>query len=113
MLGEAGRLQAEMGSLTPEIAIVGAGLSGLACARKLARSGVRFTIYESADAVGGRVRTDVLDGFRLDRGFQVFLPGYPAARQILDYEALVFRPFFRGADVFHAGRSKRRGLNRG
>ena len=55
-------MNAKMGSLTPEIAIVGAGLSGLACARKLARAGVRFTIYESADAVGGRVRTDVLDG---------------------------------------------------
>lgn len=104
---EAGRLNAKMGSLTPEIAIVGAGLSGLACARKLARAGVRFTIYESAEAVGGRVRTDVLDGFRLDRGFQVFLPGYPVARQLLDYDALDLRPFFRGADVFHAGRLRR------
>jgi phytoene dehydrogenase-like protein len=42
----------------------------------------------------------VVDGFRLDRGFQVFLPAYPEARRVLDYEALNLRPIYRGAQVF-------------
>lgn len=96
-----------MSDAAPEIVIVGAGLSGLACARKLAQAGLRFTIYEASDGAGGRVRTDVVDGFRLDRGFQVFLPAYPMAKKMLDYDALDLRPFFRGADVFHAGALRR------
>ncbi len=84
----------------PKIVIIGAGLAGLACARVLAKSGVPFTLLESSNGVGGRVRSDVVDGFRLDRGFQVFLPAYPEARRVLDYSALDLRPIFRGADVF-------------
>jgi phytoene dehydrogenase-like protein len=84
----------------PKIVIIGAGLSGLACARVLARSGVPFTLLEGSNGVGGRVRTDVVDGFRLDRGFQVFLPAYPEARRVLDYAALNLCPIYRGADVF-------------
>ena len=92
-----------MSAAAPEIVIVGAGLSGLACARRLAKAGLRFTIYEASNGVGGRVRTDVVDGFRLDRGFQVFLPAYPMAKKMLDYDELDLRPFFRGVAVFHAG----------
>jgi phytoene dehydrogenase-like protein len=84
----------------PRIVIVGAGLSGLACARVLSAAGLRFTVLEASNAVGGRVRTDEVDGFRLDRGFQVFLPAYPEARRVLDYEGLDLRPIYRGADVF-------------
>ncbi len=87
----------------PSIAILGAGLSGLACARLLARAGRRFTVYEAADAVGGRVRSDRVDGFTLDRGFQVFLPAYPEARRVLDYDGLKLRPFYRGGEVFYKG----------
>jgi monoamine oxidase len=61
----------------PRIVIVGAGLAGLACARVLAAAGWPFRLLEASNAVGGRVRTDVVDGFLLDRGFQVFLPAYP------------------------------------
>ncbi|MBK8093265.1 MAG: FAD-dependent oxidoreductase [Verrucomicrobiaceae bacterium] len=85
---------------TSPVVIIGAGLSGLACARVLARAGVPFTVLEASDGVGGRVRTDVVEGFRLDRGFQVFLPAYPEARRVLDYDALDLRPIYRGADVF-------------
>ncbi|MDA3016341.1 MAG: FAD-dependent oxidoreductase, partial [Actinomycetota bacterium] len=55
------------------VVIVGAGLAGLACATTLVRRGVDAIIIEASDAVGGRVRTDRVDGFLLDRGFQVLL----------------------------------------
>ncbi|CAN5911778.1 NAD(P)/FAD-dependent oxidoreductase [soil metagenome] len=87
----------------PEVIIVGAGLSGLACAVHLKKAGVPFVILEAAEAAGGRVRTDVIDGFRLDRGFQVLLTAYPEAKRILDYEALELKPLFAGADVFRGG----------
>ncbi len=96
-----------MSGANPDIIIVGAGLSGLACARRLAKAGLRFTLHEASGAPGGRVRTDEVDGFLLDRGFQVFLPAYPMAKKLLDYDALDLKPFFRGADVFHAGAFRR------
>ena len=84
--------------------IIGAGLAGLACARRLQAAGRSFLICESADRVGGRVATDVCDGFRLDRGFQVLLTAYPEARRLLDYEALDLRRFYPGARVRHGGK---------
>ena len=96
-----------MSNAQPRIVIVGAGLAGLACARVLAAAGRPFTILESSNAVGGRVRTDVVDGFLLDRGFQIFLPAYPEAKRVLDYEALDLRSIYRGADVFVKNRFHR------
>jgi phytoene dehydrogenase-like protein len=89
-----------MSNVQPRIVIIGAGLAGLACARVLAAAGRPFTLLEASNAVGGRVRTDVVDGFLLDRGFQLFLPAYPEAKRVLDYEALDLRSLYRGADVF-------------
>jgi phytoene dehydrogenase-like protein len=91
----------------PHVLIVGAGLAGLACARELAAAGCTFEIVEASDRVGGRVATDRVEGFTLDRGFQVFLTAYPEARRALDYERLALRPFYAGALV-RAGR----GFNR-
>ena len=79
--------------------IVGAGLAGLACARVLCDAGVEVVVLEASDGVGGRVRTDVVDGFQLDRGFQVLLTEYPEAKRQLDYAALDLRPFEPGALV--------------
>jgi phytoene dehydrogenase-like protein len=76
-----------------EVLIVGAGLAGLSCALRLREIGVPFQIIEASDAVGGRVRTDVVDGFRLDRGFQVLLPAYPEAERHLDYAPLDLQRF--------------------
>ncbi|MDQ1612413.1 MAG: hypothetical protein QOG00_2344 [Pyrinomonadaceae bacterium] len=90
-----------------EVLIVGAGLAGLTCARRLAEGGVASTIFEASDAVGGRVRTDQLDGFLLDRGFQVFLTAYPEARRALDYEGLALKPFYSGALVRAGGEFKK------
>jgi phytoene dehydrogenase-like protein len=87
-----------------DVLIVGAGLSGLCCARRLQQQGIRCLVLEAADGVGGRIRTDTVDGFRLDRGFQVFLTSYPEAKSILDYEALDLKPFLPGALVRYGGR---------
>jgi len=86
-----------------DVVVIGAGLAGLACARELIGGGLRVQLLEAADAPGGRVRTDVVDGFRLDRGFQVLLTEYPEARRVLDYEALALRNFVPGALVRQGG----------
>src|SRR3954449_5616763 len=88
---------------TGEVVVVGAGLAGLACARRLTASGVPVTVLEAADAVGGRVRTDVVDGFRCDRGFQLLNPAYPEARRVLDLRALRLRPLPVGVIVATEG----------
>ncbi len=82
-----------------EVIIIGAGLAGLCCARRLVESGVRVTILEASEGVGGRIRTDVVEGFRVDRGFQVFLTAYPEARRVLDYKGLDLKPFYSGSLV--------------
>ena len=61
-------------------------------------------LLEADDAPGGRIRTDLVDGFRLDRGFQILLTGYPAAQEILDLKALRLKKFSSGALVHHEGR---------
>jgi phytoene dehydrogenase-like protein len=86
------------------IVIVGAGLAGLACARRLAGGPARPLVLEAASGVGGRTRTDLLDGFRLDRGFHLFLRAFPEARRVLDYEALDLRPFAPEAYIRYRGR---------
>lgn len=97
-----------MGSLESEVIIVGAGPAGLGCARRLHEAGISFRILEARGAVGGRLRTDTtMDGFRLDRGFQVLLTAYPEVRRLLDYGALDLRPFVPGALVRYAGRFHR------
>lgn len=83
-----------------DVAIVGAGLSGLACARALAARGIECAVFEASDAVGGRVRTARVDGFQIDRGFQVLLTAYPEAQAVLDYDALDLRAFEPGARVW-------------
>ena len=60
-----------------DVVIVGAGLAGLSAARVIQQHGLSVIILESSDDVGGRVRTDIVDGFQLDRGFQVMLTAYP------------------------------------
>ncbi|MFJ8818741.1 FAD-dependent oxidoreductase [Amycolatopsis thermoflava] len=79
-----------------EVVVVGAGLAGLAAARTLQRAGLHVLVCEAGDDIGGRVRTDVIDGFRLDRGFQVLLPAYPAVREMVDVSELRLQYFTRG-----------------
>ena len=91
-------------NLQADVLIVGAGLAGLCCARRLHEAGIPFMLFEGSDSVGGRVKTDVVNGFLLDRGFQIFLTAYPEARSVLDYQSLDFQPFLPGALVRCAGK---------
>jgi phytoene dehydrogenase-like protein len=90
-----------------EVAIIGAGLAGLSCAVSLQAAGMQVTLLEASDGPGGRVRTDLVDGFRLDRGFQVMLTAYPEARRLLNYDGLQLRKFTPGALVWHGGKFHR------
>lgn len=87
-----------------DVLIIGAGLAGLCCARRLHQEGIPFTLFEASDSVGGRVKTDVVNGFLLDRGFQIFLTAYPEARSVLNYRLLDFKPFLPGALVRCGGK---------
>jgi phytoene dehydrogenase-like protein len=87
-----------------EVVVVGAGLAGLAAATTLQRAGRDVVVLEASDGVGGRVRTDRVDGFLLDRGFQILLTGYPEVSRQLDVAALRLQPFDPGALVWHGDR---------
>ncbi len=83
--------------MSVDAVVVGAGLAGLVCARELQRSGLEVRVLERSDAVGGRIRTDVVDGFRCDRGFQLLNPAYPALDDLVDVDALDLKQFAAGA----------------
>jgi phytoene dehydrogenase-like protein len=87
--------------------IVGAGLAGLSCAISLEAAGLAVALLEASDRPGGRVRTDMVEGFRLDRGFQVMLTAYPEAKRLLDDRALEWKKFEPGALVWHGGKFHR------
>ena len=89
-----------------DVAIVGAGVAGLCCARHY-RTLVCNALLELSDAVGGRVQTDEVDGFLLDRGFQVMLTAYPEAQKMLDYNELNLGEFYSGALVRCNGKFER------
>jgi len=80
-----------------DVLIIGAGLAGLSAARVLKSAGRNIKILEASDAPGGRVRTDHLNGFLLDRGFQVLSTAYPEAKHFLDYKALDLQAFSPGS----------------
>jgi phytoene dehydrogenase-like protein len=89
---------------TADAVVIGAGLAGLAAAVRLAEAGRSVVVLEAGDEVGGRERTDLVDGFRLDRGFHVFTPTYPAVRRFFDVDALQLNPFPVAVTV-HRGRT--------
>lgn len=86
------------------VIIIGGGLAGLCCARRLDQSQIPWLILEASDRLGGRVRTESFDGFQLDAGFQVLLTSYPEAIRTLNYKALRLGRFQPGALIRHGGK---------
>lgn len=88
-----------------KVGIIGAGLAGLSCAVYLKKSGVEdITIFESSDQVGGKLRTDIVGNYQLDRGFQVLLPSYPETKALLDYSKLELQYFEKGSIIFNVSK---------
>ena len=87
-----------------KIHIVGAGISGLIAATVLEQHGYNPVVIEASDSIGGRVKTDIVDGYQLDHGFQVLLTAYPAAQKYLDFESLALQEFVPGATIFKKGK---------
>lgn len=88
-----------------KIGIVGAGLAGLSCAWHLKKKGFGdLTLFEASDRAGGKLKTDVVNGFKLDRGFQVLLPSYPEAKIMLDFVRLRLQYFDKGALILKKGK---------
>jgi phytoene dehydrogenase-like protein len=93
-------------SLRAEVVVVGAGLAGLSAAVRLAAAGCDVQVAEAGGHAGGRLASDRVDGFVVDRGFQVLNTGYPRAAD-LDLEALDLGWFERGAVIRVDGRAHR------
>lgn len=82
------------------VLIVGGGLAGLACAREVLSRGHEPVVFEASAEVGGRVASDVIDGFTVDRGFQVLLTHYPEVWHLVREDDLGLRRFTAGARIW-------------
>ncbi len=87
-----------------DVLIVGAGLAGLRAAQVLGAAGRHVILVDAADRVGGRVRSDLVDGFIIDRGFQLLNTSYPELSRAVDLSALRLRPFERAVIMREGGR---------
>jgi len=83
-----------------DVIIVGAGVAGLVAAKKCEGSGLSTLLIDADDKLGGRVQTDKIEGFTLERGFQVIIDTYEKAKEILDFEALSLQKFEPGAKIY-------------
>lgn len=83
-----------------KVVIIGAGVAGLVVAIELEKAGFKPTLLEASNSVGGRIKTDHIDGYLLDHGFQVLLTAYPEAKRYLDYDALNLKTFDPGALIY-------------
>lgn len=85
-----------------DVLIIGGGLSGLVCAHDCQQNGLRAHILEANETVGGRVRSDHIEGVVCDRGFQVFLPAYPTASAVFKPLGIDWKAYPKSA-VIHDG----------
>ena len=90
-----------------DVIVVGAGIAGLRCAIELQSKGIQTIILDASERVGGRMKTDLRDGFRLDRGFQVLLTAYDECSSVLDYDSLKLGAFEPGALVWTGSRMEK------
>ncbi|WP_449342019.1 FAD-dependent oxidoreductase, partial [Streptomyces aurantiogriseus] len=79
-----------------DVVVVGAGVAGLSAAHRLSSAGVTTAVLEAAPCVGGRMATEKVDGFRLDRIGQLLSTAYPELASTPGLDALVLRPFAPG-----------------
>jgi glycine/D-amino acid oxidase-like deaminating enzyme len=93
-----------------DVVVVGAGLAGLSCARHLTARGLRVLLLEADDAVGGRVRTDHVAGFTLDRGFQVLNTAYPELPRVVDLDQLELCSFAPAVTLLLGGERRTVGM---
>jgi phytoene dehydrogenase-like protein len=83
------------------VVIIGAGLSGLACAATLKKNNIPYLLIEKSNQVGGRVQTTVTkEGYRLDHGFQVLLTSYPELKNFINQKKLNLKLFNSGSLIF-------------
>ncbi|MFH0244682.1 FAD-dependent oxidoreductase [Streptomyces sp. HK10] len=112
MPGSALRPSPGRGRETTDVAVVGAGLAGLAAAHHLTGAGLHVTVLEAADAVGGRMATEEIDGYRLDRGGRPLSSGWPELRRCPGLAGLDLRPFTSGVLIRSGDRGLRVGAPR-
>ena len=83
-----------------KVIVVGAGLAGLNAAQILRANGYEVTVLEQQSRIGGRVATDLIDGYRCDHGFQVINPAYSELRRTGLVEKLQIHPLSKGFEIF-------------
>ncbi|MER7195954.1 NAD(P)/FAD-dependent oxidoreductase [Streptomyces flaveolus] len=96
-----------------DVVVVGAGIAGLAAAHRLTSAGVTTTVLEAAHGVGGRMATEKVDGFRLDRIGQLLSTAYPELRLTPGLDGLALLPFAPGVLLHSEGRHHRAGAPAG
>ncbi len=97
--------------MNKSVVVVGAGLAGLTCAIYLQRRGASVTVLESSDRVGGRVKTDSVNGFLFDHGFQVINPNYSEIKRLNALSDLEFCEVFNNLRIFEASGEIKIGLS--
>ena len=97
--------------MSKSVVVVGAGLAGLTCAIYLQRNGLQVTVLEASDRVGGRVKTDNVNGFRFDHGFQVINPNYSEIKRLNALANIEFKEIFTNLRIIEESGELRIGLS--
>lgn len=92
----------------PKIAVIGAGIAGIHCCSELVKLGYQVDLFEKSNNIGGRMKTDIIEGFQIDHGFHVLQTGYEFTRSIIDYEKLGAEAFEPGALVMRSSTKRNR-----
>jgi len=94
--------------MKPRIAVIGAGIAGIHCCSELIELGYHVDLYEKSNEIGGRMKTDLIDGFQIDHGFHVLQTGYEFTRKVIDYDKLDTKAFEPGALVIRSSTKRNR-----
>jgi len=92
--------------MAPKIAVIGDGIAGIYCCSELIKQGYEVDLYEKSGEIGGRMKTDLIEGFLIDHGFHVLQTGYEFTQSVIDYEKLEPMAFEPGTLVIRSS-SKR------